>query len=174
MDVGLDEFPLHRGELIRGEETLEEWMEIFFRGKISACESACREGNIAGLVAAVKLCGLCGRALPPWCEAAVQKIIEASYLQGKTGKKGRHARVKTEVQQDRIHFLRWCKVMELRERRGELKKVGYKPTWEAAYENASLALRGTQARGEPGAVKDSYRRVQAAMKAGKGGRYYIP
>ena len=174
LGLDLDEYQFHSEESTLGEKTTKEWLEKYCRGKMAAYENSWREGNIGSLAAAVKLCGLCDWALPPWCEAGVQKIIAQHYFEGKSSRKGRHTRVKAKQEQDHIHFMRWQMVTEFRERREELKKFGYKPTWEAAYEKASLHLRGTDASGEPGAMKDSYRRVQAAMKAGQGGRYYIP
>jgi hypothetical protein len=177
-ELGLDEFHDEflrspDGRRLLDERPLNEWLETFYRRKIIACENSWREGNILALAVAVGLCDTYGTPLPPWCEAGVQKIIAESYFKGRSGTRGRHSRQRTKHDQDQIHFVRWCKVCELRERPQELKRTGVKPTWEATFEKASLDLRGTGARGEPGAIKDSYRRVQSAMRAGKAAKYYL-
>ena len=72
-----------------------------------------------------------------------------------------------------VHVTRWDAVCELRERREELKDPplgckteGCKPTREAAFENVSKLLRGTEAQGSPGAVEASYKLVQRLIKHG--------
>jgi len=59
-------------------------------------------------------------------------------------------------------------VRELRERREELAGLGYDPTWEAAYENASAALKGTLAEGGPDAMKASYQFAKRENRASRG------
>ena len=50
-------------------------------------------------------------------------------------------------------------------------KEDYKPTRDGAFAYTSYTLRGTKAQGEPGAIENSYKKVERAFKAGRGERY---
>ena len=129
--------------------------------EIDRLEAIFRGGNLKALKRAVELCGRYDMPLLPWVRHAVlARLDEAPRPKG------------TPTKMD-VHVIRWDAVCELRERREELKDPpigckteGYKPTREAAFENASEVLRGTDAQGSPGAVEASYKLVQRRIKRG--------
>ncbi len=97
---------------------------------------------------------------PQWVRAAVLIALNGA----NTGKRGR-------PRNDAVDYARWDAVRELRDRRQELRDT-LKPTWEAAYENASEMLEGTEAQGEPHSIKASYQRVERLLRSGGGARFH--
>jgi hypothetical protein len=137
--------------------------------KLKQLERAFADGNHTALGAAVKVCDEAKRPLPKWVCGGVLLALNGKTMN--TGR-GRTGNPDTKVKQDRIHFTRWDVVRELRDRREELAPVGYKPTWEAAYENASKSLKGTEAQGEPAAIAASYKKIERIFRRGGGARFY--
>ena len=123
-----------------------------------------RAGMLPALADAILMCREHNRPLPEWAALAAVAALRKLYDQAVVKGAGRHAHLKTRDRQNAVHFLRWEMVTELRERKDELEAFGYKPTWDAAYKNVSDKLKGTFARGSPGAVKDSYQRVSRDAK----------
>jgi hypothetical protein len=121
-----------------------------------AFELAFNVGDSKALRRAVEVCGGEKKPLPAWAERAVLALIDQ-------GQRPKGVPAKLDA-----HLTRWALVAELRDRSEELKDKGYKPTWEAAFENVSKKLRGTKARGSPGTIKKSYRKVQRLIKSGWG------
>ena len=102
------------------------------------------------------MCGREKQPLPAWVERAVLALID---------NRQRPKGIPTKLD---VHVIRWDAVVELRDRREELKDKGYEPTWDAAFETVSGMLRGTEAQGSPDAVKASYGLVQRLFKEGRG------
>jgi len=76
-------------------------------------------------------------------------------------------------QQAQVHYERWDTVVEARERPDVLRELGFKPTWDGAYEAAAKVLAKTPARGSPLQMRKSYLKVKRDMKRGAIGQYLI-
>ena len=131
-----------------------------------------RVGSDEALLAAIQWCAEYQRPLPTWAVKGVQRALTDLGIKA-VARKGRHARRETAARESRIHYTRWDAVHELRDRRHELQTLGYKPTWEEAYFNASETLQGTEAAGSPEAIKKSYQLVNRLFKSAKGARFYV-
>ena len=170
-EVGADGFPTDPAHpWNRDRRTAEQFQKDRFRERLAYLERAWHEGQIFALRDALKECHKRRQPLTGWLyEAIVGLLSDPDSLRGK---RGRLARAKTAAEQNSVHYERWATVDELRERREELAEVGYKPTWEAAFQNASEELRGELGRGTPEAIKASYRLVNGLIKSGKGARLH--
>lgn len=126
--------------------------------KLEILERAYADGNRDALRAAVKICAR--RPAPEWVRDAVLAALN-----------GANANKRGRPRDDAVDYARWDAVRELRERRQELRDT-LKPTWEAAYENASEILKGTKAHGEPHSIKASYQRVERLFRSGGGARFH--
>lgn len=171
-EVGVDGFPTDPAHpWNRDRRTSEQFQKDRFRERLACLERAWHEGQIFALRDAVKECHKRRQPLPGWLNEGIVGLL--SDPDSLRGKRGRLARAKTAAEQNRIHYERWATVDELRDRREELAEVvGYKPTWEAAFQNASEELRGGLGRGTPDAIKASYLLVNRLFKSGKGARLY--
>jgi hypothetical protein len=160
-DMGYDEHgnptdPNHPGNGRDPDPALEKAAAL--NRRLETCKRAWRAGNHLALLDALDDCRSFGVPPPAWLVRALIPIV-----------KDRASRRR----QDAVHYIRWDAVTELRERRKELIALGYVPTWEEAYENASAKLRGTIAEGGADAIKASYQRVQKQLKTPKGARYFV-
>jgi hypothetical protein len=117
-------------------------------------------------------------------DAARSEISKAAQV---SDRKGRHSNTPHKRhQRDIIDYMRWDAVTELHTREGDLiipppgrpserRRIGdeYGTSWLKHYRAASKILAGSIAAGGPGAVKQSYGRVQRNLKSGRGGRYFL-
>ena len=133
--------------------------------KLAAYEKAWRDGLQLAVVAALETCRLYRQPPPEWVSGAVAKVV-----QGRMTKLERRRR-----RQNLIHYERYDAVVEWRERRHELSKLGddQRTSWERAYTAVSELLKGTPAAGSEDTIKASYQYVQKEIKAGRGGQFMI-
>jgi hypothetical protein len=126
--------------------------------RLVACKRAWRAGNRLALLDALDDCHQFG--IPPlaWLVGALTGVVLA---------------MPTAANSDKVHFLRWDIVCELRDRKEELAAAGYKTMFPKVYETASEALRGTIAEGRRDAVKKSYMRIQREMKGRRAARFFV-
>ena len=129
--------------------TRQQHLEQLHAREVARLERVFLAGDKSSLAEVVLLCGKCERPLPHWAVVAIIEALKGSRFKGEK------------------HYTRWDAVRELRERKEELASLGYKATWEAAYENAAEMLKGTAAQGEPEAIKKSYEMINRLMKAGR-------
>jgi hypothetical protein len=164
--IGLDGMPTDPQHPWNADtRTREEWISQYVSERLGVCERAwMRVGMLPALADAMMICHEFNRPLPKWLTLAAVASLRSLHDQAVVKGAGRHAHLKTRDRQNAVHLTRWDMVTELRKRKDELKAFGYKPTWEAAYKNVSEKLKGTFAQGSPGAVKDSYQRVERDSK----------
>src|SRR4029450_1168119 len=118
--------------------------------------------RVEALAAALVLCSKGRAALPDWAATGVQQVLAT--LIGTTP-------------DYMMHYTRWEMVRELRDRKAELfaaqrvyarkhhsayePRYDFKPTWDAAYENASKASAGTPYEGSADTIKKSYQLINS-------------
>ena len=150
--------------------------EEFLASELQRLEAAYNGDYYPALIEAFKLCALNDWPMPYWVWHRMAFEQEASLAgiafggtRGRTG--GRFA----SADMDHIHCLRWSWAKHWLVNRKTLPmfppKGVYAPTREGAFAYTSYTLRGTKAQGEPGAIENSYKKVERAFKAGGGDRY---
>jgi hypothetical protein len=182
-EIGVDGVPIDSRHPANANRTVAEALERFIQRELSSLRRAHFCGNFFAIVEAIEFCAKYGKPLPTWLSEAVLAELKNNYFNAGKGSLGRLSRSLASDRQAYIHYWRWSAVEELRRRKEELKltpegagprRPFLEPTWEAAYENASNALKGTIAEGSPDTVKKSYQKVERATKKGEGARYYFP
>ena len=130
-------------------------------------------GYYPALLNALWLCGANDVPLPEWVWRAVQAQLETAYASDSAGggKVGRAGGRRGRAKMDRIHFQRWSWAKHWLNNKECLKHFGHKPTRDGAFTYASEMLRGKKAQGSTGAIEDSYKLVEKAIKAGNGDRF---
>jgi hypothetical protein len=118
-----------------------------------------RAGSLLALLEAAEWCWRNRLSPPDWVWIRMFELLANPTRLAKLLKAARRDR--------RIHLPRWELVKELQERRDELARapVNLEPTLDAAFENASKALRGTKAAGAPDTIKKSWHSVERRFKA---------
>lgn len=125
---------------------------------LDACQRAWRAGNRLALLDALYDCHEFSAAPPAWLVRAFVDLVRA---------------MPTAANHDKIHFLRWNVVTELRDRKEELAARGYTTTFPKVYKTASENLRGTIAEGGPEAVRKSYQRIQRERRGRRAARFFV-
>jgi hypothetical protein len=109
------------------------------------------EHRLLALRDAIELCAWYQVPPPKWVAAAVPELcyaqIEAHRQPGRLGS------YQTRLRQHRIHLIRWATVRHLRDNCRERF-----PTWNNAYEGASVELRATIAQGNEEVMAASYKK----------------
>jgi hypothetical protein len=125
----------------------------FERG-MEAARSRWLDGDLTAYVYAVRLCGRHRQHPPRW-------LVEASKVMVERAMAEEEKRARREWA---IHRARWEALVELRERRHELKERGDDRgmTWERAREAVSEELAHDEERGSERTIKASYELVEAA------------
>jgi hypothetical protein len=171
------------------EADAERWRQKQFQRQMERCRSAWGTGVSLAVAEAVAWCRIYGYPPPEWLDIAV--LIAIGRPQSKEDAKRYH--------DDLIDFTRWSAVKELREqavelcehalrrRPGERTEMellligGWRPSAAAGeqisldvcFDAVSKALKGTAAQGGSSAVKQSYYRVEHAIEAGEGAKYFL-
>jgi hypothetical protein len=147
--------------------------EDYFNEELARYKRAFGDGYYAALLDAFRLCVENELPLPDWGWRPIAEHVETDYAsrRARGGKRGRTGGRLAADEMDRIHYLRWSWASHWLENRNGLLAYGYATTRAGAFEFTCKMLRGTRARGAPGAIKDSYERVERAKKAGKMLRY---
>jgi len=112
------------------------------------------DGDHTAYVYAVRLCGRHRRHPPDWLIEASEALVERAMAEEE--KRARREWV--------IHRARWEALVELRDRRHELKQHGGDRgmTWDDAREAVSEILQETEAAGSAATIKESYELIQDA------------
>ena len=112
------------------------------------------DGDHTAYVYAVRLCGRHRRHPPDWLIEASEALVERAMAEEE--KRARREWV--------IHRARWEALVELRDRRHELKQHGDDRgmTWDDAREAVSEILQETEAAGSAATIKESYELIQDA------------
>jgi hypothetical protein len=172
-EIGVDGLPVDPDHPFnRDRRTAEEWRQEIVERELRRMERAWGQGVTRALSDAVRFCHRSSVPPPVWVVQGIQAAL-AQYG-GQHRRWGRLATPEERERQNRIHHERWDAVTELRERKDELAALGYHPSWQEAYVNASEKLAGTEAEGSPESMKKSYQLVERLMRSGKGARFYIP
>lgn len=149
-------------------EAFSNERQSFIERELRFLEKAWQDGRRDALNRAVVFCHQHNLSLPQWAVYAILDLLSGGGAIGI----GRLSNPHERDRQNSIHYTRWDAVNELRERRRELAKRGYHPSWEEAYANAAEMLKDSEAAGSPEAIKRSYQLVQKIFRSGKGGRFY--
>jgi hypothetical protein len=130
---------------------------------MASCERAwATTGDPLVVAEATTLTHLHRQPIPAWLDAAVFRL--ASAHRGKEhGKRAQDAS---------MHFARYECVRDAH-KAGLSAASKRKPSWDQHYERAAALLSGTFASGEPPAMKASYMKVRADLRAGRGGLYHV-
>ena len=140
----------------------------YFASELDKHKRAFDGGFYPALLDALWLCGANNVPLPEWVWH-VQAQLEHDYAKGRAGgARGRTGGRRAAAEMDRIHYLRWSSVRHWldKDNRKCLKLGGYKPTREGVFAFVSDRLKCSKAQGSPDAVKDSYKLVETARRAG--------
>jgi hypothetical protein len=136
--------------------------EQIYGDRLHVFKRAWDDGSLAALADAVQLCRQWKIPQPDWVADGVLQMLTEPRL---------CAKLTAAERRNNMHYARWDAVRELRDRRGELTAAGYRPTWNDAYRNAAKILAGTEAAGSPGAIEQSYKKVEQLFRVGRGARF---
>lgn|SRR5262249_19491758 len=127
--------------------------EADIRRSVAKCERKYRGGDLSALSGALWICQVGGIPPPKWIVSAVYGLVDEK--ENTKRSPGRTGNPKAKLKQAQIHEVRWAAVFHLRKNCPDRA-----PTWDAAYSEASQALRGSPAQGSAETMMASYKRVQ--------------
>jgi hypothetical protein len=128
--------------------------DVTFQRDMQAAQKRLESGDLTAFAQAVRLCWRHRRHPPLWLMEASKTLVERAWEEDKKRARREWA----------IHRARWEALVELRERRHELKQRGDDRgmTWDDAREAVSEALEKDEAAGSAAAIKESYELIQDA------------